>query len=336
MNLMTPVNLEALLTQVEPLQNAETPDALALFTLLLEGASPETPALPALIPDGEGLPDGGNALPANPLPTVMDVEDFLADMAAQTAILQPEQGAPEAVQQMLQTSPMPVPAVTEAVRAVLNPALADSDDARLAIDPKLPAGDERLGQRTEVLLEKLATVSLVEPRETKSTPMDTQTSRADLSVMAAQARQAPVTTQAQAPQTPVLNAHPQSPQFAGELGDTIMRLARNGIGEAELRMNPADLGPLRLSIRVRDDMASVVLNAQHPVTREALEQALPRLREMFAEQGMQLTDASVGDGSKSGSAPGGLFATEGGEGQDSAEPVQVAARTVIGLVDVYA
>ncbi len=334
---MTPVNLEALLTQVEPLQAGETPDALGLFTALLEGASPEMPALPALQPDGEALPDGGNALPANPLPTVMDVEDFLADMAAQTAILQPEQGAPEAVQQMLQTSPMPVPAVTEAVRAVLNPALADSDDARLAIDPKLPVGDERPGQRTEVLMEKLATAALVEPREPKAAPQDTASSRADLSVMAAQARQAPVAGQtAQAPQAPVMQSHPQSPQFAGELGDTIMRLARNGIGEAELRLNPADLGPLKLSIRVRDDMASVVLNAQHPVTREALEQALPRLREMFAEQGMQLTDASVGDGSKSGSPQGGLFAAEAGDGQEFGETTPVATRTVIGLVDVYA
>ena len=74
----------------------------------------------------------------------------------------------------------------------------------------------------------------------------------------------------------------------------VVWMAREGVQEAQLRMNPANLGPVEVKLHIQNDQASVTFLAQHSATRDALEQALPRLRESFAENGMELTNAQVG------------------------------------------
>jgi len=81
--------------------------------------------------------------------------------------------------------------------------------------------------------------------------------------------------------------------WSDELGVRLTLMAHTGIGSASLRLTPESLGPLEVRIAVRDSTASVWFGAQHPDTRVALEQALPRLRELFAAQGLNLTDAGV-------------------------------------------
>jgi flagellar hook-length control protein FliK len=71
-------------------------------------------------------------------------------------------------------------------------------------------------------------------------------------------------------------------------------MAKEGIQQAELKMNPANLGPVEVKLHVQNDQASVTFLAQHSTTRDALEQALPKLRDSFAENGIQLTHAEVG------------------------------------------
>ncbi|MEO0421406.1 MAG: flagellar hook-length control protein FliK [Pseudomonadota bacterium] len=79
-----------------------------------------------------------------------------------------------------------------------------------------------------------------------------------------------------------------------ELGGRLQWLTDARIGRAELRLNPAELGPLEITLNVRGDEVSATFGAQHAATREAVEQALPRLREMMAQSGLQLADANVG------------------------------------------
>ena len=57
-----------------------------------------------------------------------------------------------------------------------------------------------------------------------------------------------------------------------------------------LRLWPEHLGPLEVRITMNDDQASVWFGAAHADTRAAIENALPRLRELFASQGLSLTD----------------------------------------------
>jgi hypothetical protein len=64
---------------------------------------------------------------------------------------------------------------------------------------------------------------------------------------------------------------------------------------AEIRLNPEHLGPITVKIQMQNDQASVQFTAAHSVVREALEAAVPRLREMFDNQGIQLTDVDVSE-----------------------------------------
>jgi flagellar hook-length control protein FliK len=84
------------------------------------------------------------------------------------------------------------------------------------------------------------------------------------------------------------------PGFGQELSERVVVLARGGVQTAQISLEPAGLGPVGVSIQVHGHAASLVFTAQHETTRNALEAELPRLREMFAASGMQLSDASVG------------------------------------------
>lgn|GEM_PF-1613441 len=84
-----------------------------------------------------------------------------------------------------------------------------------------------------------------------------------------------------------------SHQWATELGNKLTMLATKDTQSATLHMSPADLGPVQVRIDMNQNQASVWFTAEHAETRSALEQSLPRLREMFTQQGMSLTDAGV-------------------------------------------
>jgi flagellar hook-length control protein FliK len=64
---------------------------------------------------------------------------------------------------------------------------------------------------------------------------------------------------------------------------------------AELNLNPPDLGPLQVVLSVNSDQASAAFVSQNPEVRQALEAALPRLKEMMAESGINLGNATVSD-----------------------------------------
>ncbi len=87
------------------------------------------------------------------------------------------------------------------------------------------------------------------------------------------------------------------------LGERVLVLTERQMKSAEIRLTPADLGPLRVQISVEDGATNVTFQVQHAVTREAIEQALPRLREMLADSGLSLgqTDVSEQDVAGGGS-----------------------------------
>lgn len=62
---------------------------------------------------------------------------------------------------------------------------------------------------------------------------------------------------------------------------------------AEFSINPPELGPVEVRISVDQDRTSVQFNVQNGLVKEALEDALPRLRELMAQSGMTLADSNV-------------------------------------------
>ena len=84
------------------------------------------------------------------------------------------------------------------------------------------------------------------------------------------------------------------------LGQRVLLMVSSQEQVAELSLNPPDLGPLQVTLSISNDQATATFVSQHADVRQALEAALPRLKEMMAESGINLGGASVssGDGSQ--------------------------------------
>jgi flagellar hook-length control protein FliK len=140
--------------------------------------------------------------------------------------------------------------------------------------------------------------------------------------------------------TPVRDA-----SWGDRLGERVMMMAGSQLKTAEIRLTPAEMGPLRVQVNVDDGAAHVTFHAQHAVTREAIEQALPRLREMLAESGLSLGNAHVGgegvaEGNRDGQGETAFAGQAGAELTDSVSadrPETTRTRlTGSGLVDTFA
>ncbi|MDH4283769.1 MAG: flagellar hook-length control protein FliK [Gallionellaceae bacterium] len=83
--------------------------------------------------------------------------------------------------------------------------------------------------------------------------------------------------------------------WAEEFSQKIVWMATQREQTAELHLNPPQLGPLEVVISVSDDQATAVFASQHAAVRQAVEQALPRLRDMLADSGITLGNATVSD-----------------------------------------
>lgn len=79
-----------------------------------------------------------------------------------------------------------------------------------------------------------------------------------------------------------------------DFSQKIMWLAKNDKHSAQLSLNPAQMGPIEISITVDKGSATASFASANADVREAIETALPRLREMFANAGIQLGQTNVG------------------------------------------
>ncbi|MBM7072225.1 flagellar hook-length control protein FliK [Shewanella sp. 202IG2-18] len=82
-------------------------------------------------------------------------------------------------------------------------------------------------------------------------------------------------------------------RFAPVMKQQVMAMVNNGMGQAEIRLDPPELGHMMVRIQVQNDQTQVQFQVANPAARELLEQATPRLRDMLAEQGMNLADSEV-------------------------------------------
>lgn len=93
-----------------------------------------------------------------------------------------------------------------------------------------------------------------------------------------------------------LSASVQSPNWPGQLGQQLVQFARiGGEQQVEMRLNPAELGPLSVTLKMTEQGAQAQFLASHAQVRQVLEQAIPQLREALAEQGITLGETSVGE-----------------------------------------
>jgi flagellar hook-length control protein FliK len=77
------------------------------------------------------------------------------------------------------------------------------------------------------------------------------------------------------------------------VGQKVVWMASQQQQVAELHLNPPHLGPMEVRLTINNDQVTALFVSHQPVVREAIEAAMPRLREMFADNGMMLGNATV-------------------------------------------
>jgi flagellar hook-length control protein FliK len=147
---------------------------------------------------------------------------------------------------------------------------------------------------------------------------------------------------AQAP-TPQLPVHtPASRQaWAEDVGNQVRWMIGRAESKAELVLTPPNLGKLEVSISLNGDQTTAQFVASSQAARDALEQALPRLREILQQSGISLGQADVstsGEHDSGGEDSGqGRRTSGGGTIADSVDGGKPAPwlRQHDGLVDTF-
>ncbi|EOX3340944.1 flagellar hook-length control protein FliK [Vibrio cholerae] len=80
---------------------------------------------------------------------------------------------------------------------------------------------------------------------------------------------------------------------AEQLAERVQMMMSKNLKNIDIRLDPPELGRMHIRMNMQGDGATVHFTVANQHAREALEQTMPRLREMLAQQGVQLGDTSV-------------------------------------------
>ena len=115
-------------------------------------------------------------------------------------------------------------------------------------------------------------------------------------------RSAELTAANAATQVADFKASPNAADFPQEVLARVRMIQGQGGTEARLNLHPAELGRLQIAITSDGDATRVAFVVDNAQAKEALEQAMPRLREFLQQAGLQLAEGSVSQQGQQGSA----------------------------------
>lgn len=91
------------------------------------------------------------------------------------------------------------------------------------------------------------------------------------------------------------------PQWGNAVAKRVVFMATHQLQMAQITLNPEKLGPIQIRLQMdREQLVAVSMSAHHGATREALEQAIPKLKEMLEQAGIEYADVQVDDQSDFG------------------------------------
>jgi flagellar hook-length control protein FliK len=137
-----------------------------------------------------------------------------------------------------------------------------------------------------------------------------------------------------------LHAAVGTARWADELGSKLALMTLRGQHEGSLNLTPEHLGPVEVRISVNQNTANVFFGAQHADTRAAINEAMPRLRELLGDAGLTLGQSGVSHqaprhGSRAGEAQRQSDGSIDGIGEVAAATPAIARPIALGLVDTY-
>lgn len=131
--------------------------------------------------------------------------------------------------------------------------------------------------------------------------------------------------------SPTINASIQNPNWSQQMTQQVSLMVKGGIQQAEIKLNPAHLGPMEIKLSIKDDQANVQFIAQQAPVRDALDSAIPRLREMLEQQGLNLANVDVSSQSQqnqTGDGARGESSGSNGTQLDNAQVGEAVEQTV--------
>lgn len=108
------------------------------------------------------------------------------------------------------------------------------------------------------------------------------------------ARQSAAGNDAAAPAATRIDTPLHDPAWNHGFADRVVWLARNDQQSAQISITPPQLGPIQITLNLNGDQASAVFASPHAEVRQAIQDALPQLRDMLSSAGINLGQANVG------------------------------------------
>ncbi len=252
-------------SETDKLPDAAVPDAA-------------TPAMAAFAPPIPSIP----SVPVTPIEVDAPATTVVADATDMTVKAAIEAGTnqplPAALPQSVEVKQQPVGKFDAPVIDAAWQQLSGADHQDAVVPLPLPAAE------SAAVVERLAWLSA-----TVDAPVSLHAPVEAARQLAAAAPDAvsrtPVTTPVPVP--------PDHPQWGQAFGERVVWLVNQHATSAQLSLNPPDLGRLDVQISLEQDHARVLFATPHESVREAIEAAVPRLREMLADSGVQLLDVGI-------------------------------------------
>jgi flagellar hook-length control protein FliK len=236
--------------------------------------------------------------------------------------------------------------------AMKKSAIDDADDADDAATGAVNTASDATtspqsaGDNTQTFASALSAIGHAAPATAGALPSTNSSSNStpDLAALGSVVGASTTATPANATATHSLSVNTPvgSSGFAKELGQQVTWLSGQDVKQAQIRLNPQDLGPLDVKVSVEHGRVDVAFMTQHAATATAVQQGLDQLSQMLGGQGLSLGHTSVGQHAsqqqfadqqsrQSGTQTSGE--SDQAAGSSTTETLQ---RVAVGLVDAFA
>tara|TARA_R110002153_G_scaffold264102_2_gene425771 strand:+ start:1410 stop:3764 length:2355 start_codon:yes stop_codon:yes gene_type:complete len=176
--------------------------------------------------------------------------------------------------------------------ALVNQAIAKTSDADVSVQTA-----KSLEQTLSGMSQALSAASQIEASSQQRQTLATMD--ATLEKLSTQSEHLKIQTQSQVESKLDKAINLAKPEAHLQLAEKVRWMVNTNNLIAEIRLDPAELGSMQVKVALKAESASVSFVVQSHQTRDALETATPKLREMLAEKGIELGQSTVRQDSQS-------------------------------------